>query len=61
MPPPIRRRNKLNLEKPKKISEIPSYLKKLIGGFISRLIYIFTLVWETRKWIFFALVLSRLS
>lgn len=57
MPPPIRPNNdKLKPQKPKTFREIPKYLKELIVGFFSRLFYIFVLVWETRKWIFFALV-----
>jgi len=42
--------------KPKKISDVPRYLKELICGFFKRLFYIFTLVWETKKGIFFALL-----
>ncbi len=56
--PPMRRTNdNLKPQKPKNIKEIPAYLKELIGGFFSRLFYIFKLVWETKKWIFFAMVL----
>ena len=58
MMPPIRRTNdKLKPKKPKKIKEIPAYLKELISGFFGRLFYIFQLVWETKKWIFFAMML----
>ncbi len=57
MPPPIRPNNdKLKPKKPKKLSDVPSYLKELIFGFFSRLFYIFKLVWETKKWIFFAMM-----
>lgn len=56
MPPPMRRNNdNLKPPKPKNIKELPTYLIKLIGGFFFRLFYIFTLVWETRKWIFLAM------
>ena len=58
MMPPIRPTNeKLKPKKPKNIKEIPNYLKELIGGFFGRLFYIFQLVWETKKWIFFAMLL----
>lgn len=54
---PMRSNNdKLKPKKPKHIREIPNYLRELISGFFSRLFYIFKLVWETKKWIFFALI-----
>lgn len=57
MPPPMRPNNdKLKPKKPKSIKDIPGYLKEVLKGFFSRLFYIFVLVWETKKWIFFALV-----
>jgi len=57
MPPPMRQNNDyLKPPKPKKISDVPRYLKELICGFFKRLFYIFTLVWETKKGIFFALL-----
>ena len=36
-----------NLSKPKSIKELPSYLLKTVKGFLSRLFYIVSLVWET--------------
>ncbi|MDD6189530.1 MAG: ABC transporter ATP-binding protein [Clostridiales bacterium] len=39
--------------KPKKISEVPRYLKGLIVPTFSRLFYIFKLVWETKKSLLF--------
>lgn len=57
MPPPMRpRSDNLKPKKPKTIKDLPRYLKELITGFFGRLFYIFTLVWETKKWIFFALI-----
>ncbi len=50
MPPNM---ESLKPEKPKKLTEIPRYLKTLLGGFFSRLTYIFRLVWETGPWIMF--------
>lgn len=41
---------------PKSVLEIPSYLKELVGGFFSRLFYIFRLVWDAKPWILFAMV-----
>ncbi len=38
-------------KKPQHLKELPGYLKSVIGGFFSRLFYIFRLVWETRPWI----------
>ena len=57
MPPPLRHNNNnLKPQKPNNIKQVPAYLKELIGGFFGRLFYIFKLVWETKKWIFFALL-----
>ncbi len=36
---------------PKSISDLPRYLRELIGGFLFRLFYIFRLVWQTGPWI----------
>ena len=41
---------------PKSLSDIPRYLKELLGGFFYRLFYIFSLVWSTAPWILFALL-----
>lgn len=42
--------------KPKSLKEVPGYLKKVVGGFLYRLFYIFKLVWETRPWILITMV-----
>ncbi len=55
-PPPGDATDKLREPKPKNIREVPGYLSRLITKFFSRLFYIFTLVWETRPWILFALL-----
>lgn len=34
---------------PKNAAEVPAYLKNLLGGFFSRLVYIIRLVWEAKK------------
>ena len=44
------------LKKPKRLSEIPSYLLKLAKGFFGRLFYIFTLVWEAAPWLLIAMI-----
>lgn len=53
MPPKMFQYEKIS--KPKSLREVPGYLKKIIGGFFSRLLYVFKLVHETGKWIFAAL------
>ena len=45
---------------PKSLSDVPRYVKELVGGFFSRLGYIFTMVWRTGKWILISLVLISL-
>ena len=41
---------------PSSLSDLPRYLKELLGGFFYRLFYIFSLVWNTAPWILFALL-----
>ena len=40
---------------PKKLKDIPAYLKELLGGFFTRFAYIVKLVWDTGHWILFLL------
>ncbi len=47
-PPPSEKNDRLKTPPPKSIREVPSYLKKTIGGTLSRLFYIFKLVWEAQ-------------
>lgn len=57
--PPFSNRDmieKLKEPKPKSLKEVPSYLKKVIGGFFSRLFYIIKLVWEARPFLLFLMV-----
>ncbi len=55
--PPMRSNmEKYKEPKPKNIREVPSYLKKVIGGFFFRLFYIFKLVWETNPFILFLMM-----
>ena len=55
-PPPGEASDKLREPKPQSLREVPGYLSRLITKFFSRLFYIFSLVWETRPWILFALL-----
>ena len=43
-------------EKPKSLKEVPAYVKKVFGGFFTRLFYIYSLVWETRPWMLFVML-----
>lgn len=45
---------------PENASDVPRYLKELLGGFFSRFGYILALVWRTGKWILFAMSLIAL-
>ena len=53
MPPPPRRDDVPRVPPPKNIADVPRFLRELIGGFFSRLGYIFALVWRTGPWILF--------
>ncbi len=48
-PPPSAMNEKLKEPLPKRIREIPGYLKRLFQGFFSRLLYVIKLVWEAKK------------
>lgn len=45
---------------PKKLFEVPGYIKKIVGGFFFRLFYIFKLVWKTSPWIMFIMTFVAL-
>ncbi|MBR4072144.1 MAG: hypothetical protein IKK26_06290, partial [Clostridia bacterium] len=47
-PPSSEINDRLKAPKPKSLREVPSYLKKTVGGTMYRLLYIFKLVWETQ-------------
>ena len=53
MPPMRRNDNVPRVPPPKNIADVPRFLGELIGGFFSRLGYIFALVWKTGPWILF--------
>ena len=44
-----------SIAKPTSLWDVPRYLRELLGGFFSRLLYIFKLVWETGPWILFVM------
>ena len=58
-PPPLKKPRTI-IEKPKSIKEVPSYLRKIIGGFFARYAYIFKLVWQTSPLILFAMAFSSI-
>ncbi|MBQ8576383.1 MAG: ABC transporter ATP-binding protein [Clostridia bacterium] len=45
---------------PKNIREVPDYLKKVIGGTVHRMGYVFRVVWETKHWILFVMMFMTL-
>lgn len=45
---------------PKSLADLPRYLRQLLGGFFSRMAYIFKLVWKTGPWILFAMLFIAL-
>lgn len=47
-PPNHDMREKLKEPKPKKLSEVPAYIKNTVGKTLHRLLYIFMLVWEAK-------------
>ncbi len=48
-PPPSEFNERLKEPLPKSVKEVPGYLKRMLGGFFSRLFYIIKLVWEAKK------------
>lgn len=44
-----------SIAKPTSLWDVPRFLKELLGGFFSRLFYIFKLVWKTGPWILFVM------
>jgi ABC-type multidrug transport system fused ATPase/permease subunit len=53
---PMEENDKNKVPKPKNIGEVPAYLKKVVGGTASRLIYIFKLVWEAKPSLLFIMI-----
>ena len=61
-PPPFGHdpNGKLREPKPKSIKELPAYLRRTLGSFFSRMLYIYRIVWDTGPWILFVMVLLAL-
>ena len=55
--PPRRPTFNDGIEKPKRLSEYPAYMKKKVSGFFSRLFYIFALVWQSAPAVLIAMML----
>lgn len=56
MGPQDKAREALREPKPQSIREIPGYIRRVTGKFLHRLVYIFSIVWDTRPWILFFMV-----
>ncbi len=59
-PPPIKDENQNKVTPPKSFGDLPRFLKELLGGFFSRLFYIFSMVWKTSPFILISLVVISL-
>ncbi len=55
-PPGARQFQYSQVTPPKNLWDVPRYLGELLGGFFSRMAYIFKIVWRTGPWILFAMV-----
>ena len=60
MLPPGPRFQYARVQPPKNLRDLPRYLRELLGGFLSRMAYIFRLVWKTGPWILFAMLLMAI-
>ena len=54
---PARDKKQPKVAPPKNIKDVPRYLRETVGGFISRLFYIFRMVWKTGPWILISMIL----
>ncbi len=54
---PARDKKQPKVAPPKNIKDVPRYLRETIGGFLSRLFYIFRMVWKTGPWILISMLL----
>ncbi len=52
--------DKLKAQRPKSLSDVPRYLREVVGGTASRLLYIFKLVWEARPSLLFVMMFMTL-
>ena len=46
---------------PKSIGEVPKYLSHILGGFFSRLSYIFRLIWGAKKSLLIMMEIKKFS
>ena len=58
--PPWEIRDSLKPPKPKSLRDVPRYIRELVGGFFSRLFYIFRLAWEAKPILLILMVLMAL-
>ena len=54
---PARDKKQPKVAPPQNIKDVPRYLRETVGGFISRLFYIFRMVWKTGPWILISMIL----
>ena len=54
---PARDKKQPKVDPPKNLKDLPRYLKETVGGFFSRLFYIFRMVWKTGPWILISMLL----
>ena len=54
---PAKEKKQPKVAPPKNIKDLPRYLKETVGGFFSRLFYIFRMVWKTGPWILISMLL----
>ena len=57
IPPPMMKENQSRVEKPKNLRDLPRFVFDILGGFFSRLFYIFALVWQTNPFIMISMIL----
>ncbi len=55
-PPGMRQFQYAQVTPPKNMLDVPRYLRELLGGFFTRMAYIFKIVWKTGPWILFTMM-----
>lgn len=58
--PPGKHYEHEKVPKPTSLRDVPRYLRELLGGFFSRMLYVFKLVWESAPWILFIMMFMAL-
>ena len=59
-PPPMNEPYKDKPKPPSGVRDLPRYIKQIIFGFFSRLIYIFGMVWKTGPWILIVMMFTAI-